>query len=89
MVCSVLFVLGTIVDGSLYRLWSLHRDHARLTANLENQRIESRAMERKIQATHSTEFIEQQVRDQLDWVHEDDLVFVFADDNSLQAIQDN
>lgn len=77
------FIVGAAVllDGTLFRIWSLNRDRDRLEARIESLKISVAAKEKKILEANKPEFIERQVREQLDFVRDGDLVFVFSDNS--------
>lgn len=76
--CLLGFTSAVILDGSFFRLWSLHHENKRLNEALERLDSESRALDQKIRHAKSLDFIERQARDQLDLVERNELVFVFA-----------
>lgn len=69
-----------ILDGSLFQYWTLVREHSRLEQNIAAQDKQSAELREKIQQARSLEFVEHQARDRLDLVDQDELVFVFADE---------
>ena len=73
--------MGVLLDGTAFRLWSLHRDHRLLTERIDSAKIRSRQLDFRIQRAQQPAFIEKAVRDQFDLVKEGDLIFIFADDN--------
>jgi cell division protein FtsB len=81
-VCAALAGAGVLLDGTAFRLWSLHRDHEFLTNRIEDARQRTKQLEFRIQKAQRPEFIEKAVRDQFDLVKEGDLVFIFSDEGS-------
>ncbi len=81
VICSVLVGSIIVLDGTLFRIWSLNRDRDRLTARIEALKISVAEKEHRITESNRPEFIERQVREQLDFVRHGDLVFVFSDSN--------
>lgn len=79
-VVSAVFACSAILlDGTLFRIWSLNRDRDRLEDRIIALKASVAEKERRIVESNKPEFIERQVRDQLDFVRDGDLVFVFAD----------
>lgn len=77
---SLLFLAGSILfNGTLWRLWGLHRDEERIHTEIEATRGEISRLNRQLRQAKDPAFIERQARDRLDLVGEKDLVFVFPD----------
>ncbi len=81
-ICLALAAIGVVLDGTAFRLWSLNRDHGRLTTRIQDARERSKQLEFKIQKSQELGFIERAARDQFDLVKEGDLVFIFSDEGS-------
>ena len=84
-ICLGLACIGVVLDGTAFRLWSLHRDHGFLTAKIQDASARSKQLEFRIRRARQPEFIEKAVRDQFDLVKEGDLIFIFSDDGSEVA----
>lgn len=80
-VCLVLIFFGLVIDGTLFRLWSLHRDSSNLTQKIKSLHKRSADLEVKILKAKDQGFIELQARDRLELASEGDLIFVFADED--------
>ncbi len=78
--CSVLVVMGLLLDGTLIRLWRLTRDSNDLAARTAQMRVETVKLDQKIRQAKDPNFLELEARDRLDLASEGDLVFVFSDD---------
>ena len=77
-VVCILFVISTaILNGVLWKLWALHRDHDRRSHEtlLAQQNISQ--LRTQLDQARDPAYIERQARDRLDLVGEKDLVFVF------------
>ena len=72
--------IGVLLDGTAFRLWSLHRDHRLITDRIHEANARSKHLEYRIQKAQQPAFIEKAVRDQFDLVKEGDLIFIFSDD---------
>ena len=79
LVCIALLVAGLVFDGSLLRLWRLHRDAGDLEVRIERMQTDTQDLENKIKRAEDPHFIELQARERLDLAQEGDLVFVFSD----------
>ena len=69
-----------LYDGSFWNLWSLNRNYKEISKRITTINEEYHALEFKVEAAQSTPFIEKQATDQLGLVREDDLIFVFSDE---------
>ena len=76
--CVVFFAL--ILDGSLFQYWTLVREHTRLQQSINSQEKQSAELTSRIRQARSLDFVERQARDRLDLVNQDELVFVFSDE---------
>jgi len=72
---------AVLMDGTLFRIWSLDRDRDRQEARIESLKASILQKEKALRESSRAEFIEKQVRDRLDFVRDGDLVFVFPDDS--------
>lgn len=85
---SVLMLVGTIsfgavlIDGTLFRLWSLARDRDQLEGRLVSLKQSITDKEMKLTQSNRPEFIERQARENLDFVRDGDLVFIFSNNDS-------
>lgn len=85
IVCSVFSLSAVLLDGTLFRIWSLNRDRTRLEGRIASLAQSVAEKEHRIVESNKPEFIERQVREQLDFVRDGDLVFVFADSTRLAS----
>lgn len=85
LVVGSLAFVAVLVDGTLFRLWSLDRDRDRLTERIESLKHSIRDKEKKLAESNRPEFIERQAREQLDLVRDGDLVFIFSDSGDDDA----
>lgn len=79
-ICVAVAIVGVVLDGTAFRLWSLNRDHDLLTSRIEAARERSQQLAFRIQKSQELDFIERAARDQFDLVKEGDLVFIFSDE---------
>lgn len=77
--CLVFLAVSVLLNGSLFRIWSLRRDHMQLQQQMADTASLTQKLEIQLHQAKDPAFIERQARDKLDMVNEDDLVFVFSD----------
>jgi cell division protein FtsB len=77
--CLIFFTLSIIVNGNIFRLWSMHRDYDRIESQIKDTRKSISHLAGQLKLAKDPTFIERQARDKLDMAGEDDLVFVFPD----------
>lgn len=72
-------IVSLILNGTLWRLWGLYRDHDRLNQDIKNIQTENLQIDQRMKLVKDPTYIERQALDKLDLVDENDLIFVFAD----------
>lgn len=77
--CLVVFLISIVLNGNLFRLWGLHRDHARIMSEIQEARANISALSGQLKQAKNPSFIEREARDKLDLAGEHDLVFVFPE----------
>lgn len=77
--CLLVLTLSIILNGTLWRVWGLYRDHDELSNDIKNIIVENKQLEEKMQLVKDPSYIERQARERMDLVSENDLIFVFAD----------
>lgn len=80
IICLVLGAMAVTLDGSLYKYWSLSNSESELNQRIHRVTTDSQAIKSQIEKTKSLNFLERQARDRLDLVGQDEIVFVFSDD---------
>lgn len=68
------------MDGSLFRLWSLHRDATSLQTKIATVQAQNADLRKRLLRAKDPAFLEREARDRFDLVSEGDLVFVFSDE---------
>lgn len=68
------------MNGSLLRIYSLHRDYSRIQDQILMVQTQIFDLNRQLSLVQDPRFIERQALDRYDLAQEDDLVFVFADE---------
>jgi cell division protein FtsB len=79
-ICLGLVVLNLIIDGSLFRLWSMHREYASIQQNIQSFEQQNAKLKLQLQKAKDPAFLEREARDRFDLVSEGDLVFVFSEE---------
>lgn len=79
-ICLGLVTLNVVLDGSLFRLWTLHRDHVQIQQNIQTLQAQNAELKKRLQRAKDPAFLEREARDRFDLVSEGDLVFVFSDE---------
>lgn len=77
MICFVFLSLTLVGNGTLWRLWNLHREYDRFQKEIISLQDQSQKLDLDIKKIKDPAYIERQARDRLDLVGENDLVFVF------------
>ncbi len=80
ILCLVLGTMAITLDGSLYKYWSLTNSETELDKRIGRITIASNSIKSQIEETKNLGFLERQARDRLDLVGQDEIVFVFSDD---------
>ena len=73
------FLVSIVLNGNAFKLWGLHRDYDRITADISSTKLDIRSLAGQLRQAKDPTFIERQARDKLDLVGEHDLVFVFSE----------
>ena len=82
IICLGLLVLNGVIDGSLFRLWSMHRDHVAIREKIEVLKSKNEEMKVRLKKAKDPAFLEREARDRFDLVTEGDLVFVFSEEEA-------
>lgn len=75
-------MLNLVLDGSLLRLWSLHRDHDSIQEKIQVLQSKTTEMKARLAKAKDPAFLEREARDRFDLVSEGDLVFVFSEEEA-------
>ncbi len=78
--CLTLVILNLIVDGSLLRWWSLHRDYNLIQKSIQILEQQNAKLKVQLRKAKDPMFLEREARDRFDLVSEGDLVFVFSEE---------
>lgn len=81
-VCLGLVTLNLVLDGSLFRLWTLHRDYQTLQSDIQSVTKQNEKLKGQLHRAKDPAFLEREARDRFDLVSEGDLVFVFSEEEA-------
>jgi len=81
IICLIFAVSGTLLDGTLYRIWELKSEESKIEARLIDTKTSLMRLKKQIKMANDPIFIEREAKDRFDLVQEDDLIFVFSDEN--------
>ena len=77
--CLSITLFSLLLQGGLFQVWSLYRDQNLLTSKIDKIKQDTEILNLKIERVSDPNFLELEVRNQLDYVEKGDLVFVFSD----------
>ena len=80
VVSALLVFVWALLDGTLFRIWSLQQEAQKVENRIEELRIETHSLDAQIRQAKNLNFVERQARDRFEMVEEDDLVFVFSNE---------
>jgi cell division protein FtsB len=74
--------LNLVLDGSLFRLWSLHRDEIAIEHDIRDLKQQNVELKKRLAGAKDPAFLEREARDRFDLVSKGDLVFVFSEEGA-------
>ena len=80
IICLILGTMAITLDGSLYKYWSLTNFEKELDIRIHRMSLASNSLKSQIEQTKNRSFLERQARDRLDLVGQNEIVFVFSDE---------
>lgn len=80
LICLGFAFASLVLEGSLFQLWSLHRDHAEFEKRISQIRKESKELQMKIAKTSDPAYVELEARNRLDMAGQGDLIFIFSEE---------
>lgn len=81
ILCAVFGILSLLFNGGLFQLYKLHRDQKIIQDQIAAGRMQVVELNNQLKEAKEPSFIERQALDNYDLVNEQDLVFVFADND--------
>lgn len=80
ILCFIFALIGTLLDGTLYRLWELNSEKKIMQHKIAETQISIEKLQKQIRMANDPKFIEREAMDRFDLVNKDDIVFVFSDE---------
>lgn len=80
--CLVISLGSLILNGTFLQLYKLDRDTDLLNQQMVQTRTQIVQIEKQIKLTKDPAFFEKQALDNLDFATEDDLIFIFSDEDN-------
>ncbi|MCB9026210.1 MAG: septum formation initiator family protein [Bdellovibrionaceae bacterium] len=77
--CLSFALFSLLIQGGLFQVWSLHRDQSLLLSKINKIKQDTGVLNAKIERVSDPNYLELEVRNQLDYAEEGDLIFVFSD----------
>ena len=77
--CLSVTLFSLLLQGGLFQIWSLYRDQSLLSQKIEQVKLDTEMLNMKIERVSDPNFLELEVRNQLDYAEKGDLIFVFSD----------
>lgn len=81
-ICLGLVILNLVLDGSIFRLVSLHQDSHKIGKDIALMEKKTAEMKVRLKRASDPAFLEKEARDRFDLVSEGDLVFVFSEEEA-------
>lgn len=78
--CFTFVAVSLLLNGSLLRLYGLHRDELRLKVQTQQVNASIIDLDRQLTQARDPAYLERQAMDRYDLADENDLVFVFSED---------
>lgn len=78
--CLAFVGVSLLLNGSLLRLYGLHRDELRLVVQTQQVNDSLAALDLQLRQAQDPAYLERQAMDRYDLADENDLVFVFSED---------
>ena len=79
-ICGFLAIFALLFDGTFFRLWSLHRDHANLQYSIASLQHDNQELAEELKKARDPFYLERQARERLQMVQEKEMLFLFAED---------
>lgn len=78
ILCLGMSFFTLVLDGSLWRLYSLHKQQQVLIDRTTDAIRGTDEYKLLIKKARDPEFLKKQAREKFDWIEEDELVFIFS-----------
>ena len=78
--CLIFLTLSLVTDGTLFQIVRLNRDIRVLRNRITLFENKNEMIKKQIEESSKTQFIEKEAMERLDFVHEEDLIFIFPEE---------
>ncbi len=82
ILCLVIGIFSLVANGTFFQLYKLNRDNETLNHQISEAKQQIQEIDRNIKLSKDPVFMEKQAFDSLDFATEDDLIFVFSDEDN-------
>lgn len=82
ILCLVIGVFSLLANGTFFQLYKLNRDQETLNFQIVEAQKQILEIEKNIKLSKDPIYMEKQAFDNLDFATEDDLIFVFSDEDN-------
>jgi cell division protein FtsB len=80
LICFCILLVGFVFDGSLWRMYKIHRDQLMLQTKINEEIEKIGKIKQQLSQLKRPEYIEKQALDRLEFLEKNDLLFVFSED---------
>jgi len=82
IICIVLLLFNVMFDGTLSRLMNLVRSQKVLKSRIKDLERKNALVEDRLKKLSDSEFLEKEAKDRFNLIGEEDIVFIFSDENT-------
>ena len=85
MTCMVLVGMHIIFDGTLWQIWSLYKSEKVLDGRIIDIQKKNDQITERLKHLSDSSFLEKEARDNFNLVGEQDLIFIFSDEDFAES----
>jgi cell division protein FtsB len=78
LICLGFMTLSLVSEGSLWRIYRLHKDKSQLNQKIEEEKFKIIKLGAEIKRLDEPQYVERQAREKLELLEKDDLLFIFS-----------
>lgn len=79
VVCAFVLVISLFLNGTVWKIWGLHRDRATITQQIHQAEMSVLNFDKLMLRAKDPSYIERQALDKMDLISENDIIFVFPE----------
>ena len=83
--CLILLCAHLILDGTVLSLWQLYHNRQALENRIADLTHKNGQVERRLKKLSERPFLEKEVKDRFNMVGEEDIIFIFSEENPQPA----